>query len=113
MDNISVAFLDSSENVKKGVSTRGFKPYNKKEDLLLKKDATLLVLHSKTIDFSSKVVFLKDMRNKSNEIFETDENSKNSIAINRSLIRSAYTIEIKDKKGKLVFSKRVFKEEDI
>lgn len=110
---ISIAYIDSNEKIKRGVNTRGFKPYQKEKDLLLLKNSIEFVLISKELDLNSKKVFLIDMREKEIIAFETENSGVDAIIINSSLIRSGYKIVIKDNIDNIIFSKRIFKQEDI
>jgi len=107
---VSVAFLDSAETVRHGVSTKGIKDFDDKKDILVKSSSEEVVIYSKEFGPHPILVSLKDNNGKEILSYENEENDVTFFKVKSSIVKTGYIVEVKNGFDEILLSKQIVKE---
>lgn len=107
---ITVTMIDSSEDVRHGVSTKAVVNIDDKKDIILPKNDKELIIYSNKFGPHPVTINLKD--NKGNILFsvENEENDITFFKVAASSVKTNYRIEVLDGFGGILIDKRIVKE---
>ncbi len=107
---VSVAFLDSAETVRHGVSTKSIKDFDDKKDILVKSGSEEVVIYSEEFGPHPILISLKDNNGKEILSYENEENDVTFFKVKSSSVQTGYTVEVKNGFDEVLLSKRIVKE---
>jgi hypothetical protein len=109
-ETITIAMIDSSENVKHGVSTKGTNDLDDGKDIVLRNNSEDLVIYSKEFGPHPITINLKDEKGNILMSVENEETDVTFFKVANSSIKSGYKVEVLDGFEAPILIKKIVKE---
>lgn len=109
-EGIVIAYLDSSESSKSGVSTKGDSLANTKGELFIKKENKEFVIFSEEFSPHPISISLKDENGKVIDSFVNEEADITFYKIDTKLLKTAYSLEVLSGLDEVLLDKKIVKE---
>ena len=109
-DTVMITMIDSSENVKHGVSTKGTNDLDDGKDIVLKNSSEDLVIYSKEFGPHPVMINLKDEKGNIIMSVENEESDITFFKVANSSIKSGYQVEVLDGFESPILIKKIVKE---
>lgn len=109
-DTVMITMIDSSENVKHGVSTKGTNDLDDGKDIVLKNSNEDLVIYSKEFGPHPVMINLKDEKGNILMSVENEESDITFFKVANTSIKSGYQVEVLDGFETPILIKKIVKE---
>jgi hypothetical protein len=105
-----VAFIDSKDEIKNGVSTKGSKEFDSKGNIILSSKDKELVIFSKEFGPHPITVNIKNSEGKILNTFVNEENDITFFKVDSSTVKTGYKLEVLSGFDEVLINKSIIKE---
>lgn len=106
----TVVFIDSSENVRDGVSTKGAKAINDNKEIIVSVTSKNLIIYSKEFGPHPVRVNIKDTKGEIMSSFVNEENDITYFKIDSNILKTNYRLEVLSGFDEVLINKKIVKE---